>query len=128
MAQTKLNLKIIFLNYCEFNKKTGALFISQIACQRLFKDAKIVSKDTAITMNDISIMIQTVLQQKINMIKSISFPLFLDCVFAISELKEPSLFHVSPKAALEKVISENFMPLLGRIESLAVGSLTQKVY
>ena len=40
----------------------------------MFKDAKIISKDSPITMNDISIMIQTVLHQKINMIKSISFP------------------------------------------------------
>ena len=77
-------------------------------------------------MNDISITIQTVLQQKINMIKAITFPQFLDCVFAISELREPQLFQMSPKAALEKVISENFMPLLGRIESLALGALTQR--
>ena len=60
------------------------------------------------------------------MIKTITFPQFLDCVFAISELKEPGLFEASPKAALEKVISENFLPLLDRIESLAVGALTQK--
>ena len=77
-------------------------------------------------MNDISIMIQTVLHQKINMIKTITFPQFLDCVFAISELKEPGLFQASPKAALEKVISENFLPLLSRIESLALGALTPK--
>jgi hydrogenase maturation factor HypF (carbamoyltransferase family) len=94
----------------------------------MFKDAKIISKDSPITMNDISIMIQTVLHQKINMIKSISFPQFLDCVFAISELREPGLFNASPKAALEKVISENFLPLLGRIESLAIGSLTQRSF
>ena len=57
MNQTKANLRKIFLNYCEFNKTTGNLFISQIACQRLFKDAKIVTNDSEIKMNDISIMI-----------------------------------------------------------------------
>ena len=57
MNQTKANLRKIFLNYCEFNKKTGNMFISQIACQRLFKDAKIVTNDSEIKMNDISIMI-----------------------------------------------------------------------
>ena len=60
------------------------------------------------------------------MIKSINFQQFLDCVFAVSELIEPGLFVASPKAALEKVISENFLPLLVRIENLAVSSLTQK--
>ena len=119
-------MRRIFLNYCEFNKKTGAVFISQIACQRLFKDARIVTRDSSIQMNDISILIQTVLRQKINMIKSITFPEFLDCVFAISELKEPGLFSANPKAALEKIISENFLPLLHRIETLATASLTQK--
>ena len=68
------------------------------------------------------------LTQKINMIKAITFPQFLDCVFAISQLKEPSLFHVSPKAALQKAIIENFMPLLQRIESMAANSLTQKAF
>ena len=86
----------------------------------------IVTKESPIKMNDISILIQKVLRQKINMIKAITFPQFLDCVFAISELKEPGLFRASPKAALEKVISENFLPLLGRIENLAIGALTQK--
>ena len=57
MNQTKANLRKIFLNYCEFNKKTGNMFISQIACQRLFKDAKIVTNDSEIKMNDISILI-----------------------------------------------------------------------
>ena len=28
LTQKKLDLKKIFLNYCEFNKKTGAIFIS----------------------------------------------------------------------------------------------------
>lgn len=79
-------------------------------------------------MNDISIMIQTVLQSKRNMIKSISFKQFLDCVFALSGLKEPKLFAVSPKAALQKIISENFMPLLARIEALALSSLSQKSF
>ena len=60
------------------------------------------------------------------MIKAITFPQFLDCVFAISELREPGLFEASPKAALEKVISENFLPLLSRIQDLAVGAVTQK--
>ena len=79
-------------------------------------------------MNDISIAIQTVMQQKINMIKSITFPQFLDCVVAISELKEPAVFKANPKTALEKVISENVMPLLGRIETQAINSLTQKSF
>ena len=57
MLQTKANLKKIFLNYCDFNKQTGAPFISQTTCQRLFKDARIVSRDSFITMNDISIAI-----------------------------------------------------------------------
>mgnify|MGYP003898971087 FL=1 len=61
MNHTKANLRKIFLNYCEFNKKSGKLFISQITCQRLFKDAKIVTNDSDIKMNDLSIMIQTVL-------------------------------------------------------------------
>ena len=74
-------------------------------------------------MNEISILIQSVMQQKINMIKSISLEQFLDCVFAISQLKEPRLFQASPKAALEKVISENFMPLLQRIETQALNAL-----
>lgn len=73
MNETKLSLKKIFLNYCEFSTKTGALFISQITCQRLFKDAKIIGQDSAVTQNAVSIMIQKVLQSKINMIKSISF-------------------------------------------------------
>lgn len=77
-------------------------------------------------MNDISIAIQSVMQRKINLIKTITFQQFLDCVFSVSELKEPGLFNASPKAALQKVISENFLPLLARIESLAVGSLTNK--
>jgi len=127
MALTKASLHKLFLNYAEFHKKTGQPFISQTTCQRLFKDAHIVSsKDSFITMNDVSIAIQAVLQQKINMIKAITFPQFLDCIFSISELKEPGLFHASPKAALEKVISENFLPLLARIEDLAIGSLTQR--
>ena len=126
MEHTKANLKRIFLNYCEFNKKTGALFISQIQLQKLFKDAKIVTKETSLTMNDVTISIATVMRQKQNMIKSINFQQFLDCVFAVSELIEPGLFVASPKAALEKVISENFLPLLVRIENLAVSSLTQK--
>ena len=75
-------------------------------------------------MNDLSILIQTVLKSKINMIKVITFSQFLDCIFAVSELKEPSLFAKSPKAALEKIISENFLPLLSRIENLAHNSLT----
>ena len=77
-------------------------------------------------MNDVTISIATVMRQKQNMIKSINFQQFLDCVFAVSELIEPGLFVASPKAALEKVISENFLPLLVRIENLAVSSLTQK--
>lgn len=75
-------------------------------------------------MNDISISIQSVMHRKINLIKAINFQQFLDCVFSVSEIKEPGLFHASPKAALQKVISENFLPLLARIEGLAVGSLT----
>ena len=74
MMEAKTNLQLIFLNYCDFNKKTGALFISQIGCQRVFKDAGLIDRDSSITMNDISILIQTVLTQKINMIKSITFP------------------------------------------------------
>ena len=64
------------------------------------------------------------------MIKAITFPQFLDCVFAISELKEPGLFRASPKAALEKVISENFLPAWlagtneGSIEDVCVDELT----
>ena len=73
MQETKLSLKKIFLNYCEFNTRTGAIFISQIACQRLFKDAKVVGSESNVCQNDVSIMIQTILQSKINMIKSITF-------------------------------------------------------
>ena len=62
MEHTKANLKRIFLNYCEFNKKTGALFISQIQLQKLFKDAKIVTKETSLTMNDVTISIATVMR------------------------------------------------------------------
>ena len=88
--------------------------------------AKIVGKDSNIQMNDVSIMIQAALSKKINLIKSITFAQFLDCVFSTSQLKEPSLFLASPKAALEKVISENFMHLLSKIENIAVSSLTQR--
>lgn len=126
MRKTKASLRHLFLNYCEFNKETGAIFVSQIQCIRLFKDAKIVSEDSRLQTNGLSILIQTVLKQKINMIKAISFQQFLDCIFALSELKEPKLFRANPKAALQKLISENFYPLLSRIEAAAFQSLTQK--
>ena len=74
MLETKSHLKSIFLNYCDFNKRSGEPFISQTALQRLFKDAKIVGKDSNIQMNDVSIMIQAALSKKINLIKSITFP------------------------------------------------------
>ena len=32
MHETKVHLKKIFLNYCEFNTNTGALLISQTTC------------------------------------------------------------------------------------------------
>lgn len=48
LALTKANMRRLFLNYCDFNKTTGSLFVSQSGCQRIFKDAKIVTKDGGI--------------------------------------------------------------------------------
>ena len=66
-------------------------------------------------------MIATTLQLKINLVKSITFQQYLDCILAISEIKEPKLFSANPKAALKKIVSENFMPLLAKIETKAAG-------
>ena len=38
-------LKIIFLNYSEFNEKTGKAFISHEKLTRLLKDADIIGKE-----------------------------------------------------------------------------------
>ena len=85
------------------------------------RDAKITSTNSPLKQNDVSILIATTLQLKINLIKTITFQQYLDCILALSELKEPQLFSANPKAALKKVVSENFMPLLAKIETKAAG-------
>ena len=47
----------------------------------------------------------------------ITFEQFLNCVFAVAELKEQDLFKMNAKAALTKVICEKFIPLLVKIEN-----------
>ena len=61
------------MNYCDFNYETATPFISQTNFQKLMKDAKITSRNSLLSQNDISILVATTLQLKINLIKTISF-------------------------------------------------------
>ena len=47
-------------------------------------------------------------------------------MIAIAELKEPQLFSANPKAALKKVVSENFLPLLAKIEHQSTIGLSKR--
>jgi hypothetical protein len=59
---------------------------------------------------------------KTTLVKAINFDQYLNCIFAVSEIKEAKLFSVNPKAALKKVICEHFIPLLVKIENKAMSS------
>ena len=61
----------------------------------------------------------------INLLKSIGFGKYLDCIFAVSQIKEPELYKTNPKAALIKMICEHFTPLLQRIKKYAQGKIKQ---
>ena len=119
--EIKTRLRLLFMNYCDFNYETSLPFISQTSFQKLARDARITGKDSHLQQNDISVMIAATLQLKINLVKAITFQQYLDCILAVSELKEPSLFAANPKAALKKIVSENFVPLLAKIETKAAG-------
>ena len=114
------------MNYCDFNYETATPFISQTNFQKLMKDAKITSRNSLLSQNDISILVATTLQLKINLIKTISFQQYLDCILAIAELKEPQLFQANPKAALKKIVIENFLPLLAKIEQQSTIGLSRR--
>lgn len=62
-------------------------------------------------------MMSSVLQTKTNLIKSISYPQFLELVSALSELKDSKLYAKKPNKALQNLISENLFRLLQEIES-----------
>ena len=68
-------LKMIYLNYCDFNEKTGKSFISQEKLQKMFRDAQIVgSKSDQITESQSSIILSKTLKSKgINLKKNIDF-------------------------------------------------------
>ena len=59
----------------------------------------------------------TTLQQKTNLIKSISYDQFLNMITAITELKSPIKFKQDSKQAMLKIIQKYFVPLLNRIEA-----------
>ena len=101
------------MNYCDFNLKTGKPYISQEKLNRIIKDASIIgNKADQIDEKEANIVLFKSLQVKgINLLKTIEFEKYLDCIFVISKLKEPVLFQANPKAALIKVIYEKMFPL-----------------
>ena len=106
----KAKLLALFFNYGDFNQRSET-HLTHSQFLRLVRDAGIT-----ISENKISIMMSSCLQTKTNLIKSISFPQFLELCSALSELLTPKIFAKNPKRALAQLLSSHLLVLLNEIE------------